>query len=447
GARRRGLLLMLVSTAVLISALSSIEISAALEGRGHPGALGVILVGLLAIPSLWMASTNLMASRSETGLYGVLVLLSLSGAFMALNSNQIGVTWLGLELMGLSSVLLMGFDQRDPRRDEATLKAFLGGSFSSALLLFGFGLLFGATGRLDYEGLQSAIRIQSPIDAAGLTLVLGGGLLKCGVAPFHQWAPDVDEGSSVAVMAFRSVCLRTAMMLVLLRLVTEVFPPDLGSLSWVFVALAIGGSFMGSFMAAAQSEMKRMLSWGIVAHGGNLLLAFAANTASAYAAMVFSLFATGIATLGALCVLSTLKEGTREMGGIKELSGLAYRRPMPAVLLTLFLMSLAGLPVTAGFWAKWLLVRSVIGFEAGWPALVILVSSAVLLYAYFRWLAALFMQLPQISIRSEASSSELAILALCAGVTIWLGMIPDPVIGPAGERLLEVLKMATPNPS
>lgn len=438
---------MLISTAVLISALSSIEVSGVWQSYGNMGAVGVVLVGMLAIPALWMASTDLLANRSETGLYGVLILLSLSGAFMALGSNQIGVTWLSLELMGLASVLLMGFDRRNPLGDEATLKAFLEGSFSSALMLFGFGLLFGATGLLDYEGLQNAIQLESPVDAAGLTLVLGGGLLKCGLAPFHQWAPDVDEGSSVAVMAFRSVVLRTTAMIVLLRLVTEVFPPDLGALSWVFVALALASSLIGSLMATAQIEMKRMISWGGVAHGGTLLLAFATNSESSYSAMLFYLLATGVATIGALCVLSTLKEGTREIGGIEDLSGLASRRPMPAIVLTLFLTSLAGLPLTAGFWAKWLLFRSVIGFESGWPALTILVSSAVLIYAYLRWVAVLFMRSPRIAIRSEASSSELAILALCAGVTLWLGVMPDPVVGAAGERLLEYLRMATISPS
>lgn len=446
-ARRRGLLLMLISTAVLISALLSVEISTVGQDRSDLGVVGIMLVGFLAIPALWMASTDLMANRSEIGLYGVLILLSLSGAFMAIGSHQIGVTWLSLELMSLASVLLMGFDRKSPRRDEATLKAFLGGSFSSALLFFGFSLLFGATGRLDYEGLQNAIQLQSPFGAAGLTLVLGGGLLKCGLAPFHQWAPDVDEGSSVAVMAFRGVVLRAASMMVLLRLITEVFPPELGTLSWVLVILAFGGSLIGSLMATAQTEMKRMISWGGVAQGGILLLAFAANSASAYSAMLFYLFVNGVATIGALCVLSTLKEGTREIGGIEDLSGLAYGRPMPAILLTLFLTSLAGLPITAGFWGKWLLVRSVIGFESGWPALMILISSAVLIYAYFRWVAVLFMQSPRISIRSEASSSELAILALCAGLTLWLGVMPDPVLGSTGERLMEYLRAVTVSPS
>ena len=135
------------------------------------------------------------------------------------------------------------------------------------------------------------------------------------------------------------------------------------------------------------------------------------------------------------------------IGGLEDLSGLAYGRPMPAILLTFFLTSLAGLPLTAGFWGKWLLVRSVIGFESGWPALTILVSSAVLIYAYFRWVAVLFMRSPRISIRSEASSSELAILALCAGLTLWLGLMPDPVLGPAGERLLEYLSAVKITPS
>ncbi|MDG2051339.1 MAG: proton-conducting transporter membrane subunit [Myxococcota bacterium] len=447
GARRRGLLLMLMSTAVLVAALSSIQASGPLADRGGPGAVGVMLVGLLAIPALWLASTDLMANRSETGLYGVLVLLALSGAFMALGSDQIGVTWVSLELMGLASVLLVGFDRRGSRTDEATLKAFLGEALSSALLLFGFALLFGATGRLDYEGIRKSLEIGAPLEIAGLTLVLGGGLLKCGLAPFHQWGPDIDEGSSVAVMAFRTVAIRTAAIVVLLRLVTEVFPAEMEILSLGFAILAVGGSSLGSLMAARQAHIKRMISWGGVAHGGNLLVAFAANDQEAYGAMFFYLFATGVATIGALCVLAALKEGNFQGETIDDLSGLASRRPMLAILLTLFLTSLAGLPLTAGFWGKWLLLRSIIDVGDAWPALAILISSVALLYTYFRWIAAFFMRESQVTVNSEASSSELAILVVCAVVTLWLGIMPDPVLASSGEGLLEFFRLPFVTPS
>jgi len=447
--RRRGLGLALCATlALLIGVAAALAQLASGDPReGGLPAVTVVIVGLFGVLAIWLSSTYLMARRLRAGEYFVLLLLSLAGAFVAVSADRALTLWVGLELMALPAHVLAGFDRGRRRSNEAALKAFLLGALASATLLFGLALLFGATGRLDYAGLREGLVAGRVLDTAGLGLVLAGLALKAGLAPFHQWAPDVDEGAPASSAAFVSVCVRGAALLVVLRVVVAVVPEGDEATTAVFAVLAVLGIVIGSLMAIVQRNVRRLIAWAGVAHGGTMLLAFVCGDAAARGAMLFYLLAVGLATFGAIGVVLTLAGGGREVERLEDLAGIGQARPGLAALMTLFVLSLAGLPVTAGFWGKWLLVRALVGTGHVPLAVVALLGSVIALYAYMRVPAMLYMREAPEQDTPDASTSELLVLLICAGATLFLGVMPDPTLPVVGSGLLELLGQASVSPS
>ena len=440
GTRRRGIILMALATVFIMAAVSSVGVSESMRSGQRLAVAGMTIVGLLAIPSLWMSSTYLMAARLQTALYVALFLASLCGAFMAMSSSHLVLTWLGLEFMALPCAFLVGFDRDRPIGREANTKLRLATTMPSAVLLLGIVLVFFATGQLDYDGIRMSLEMDSPLDATALTLLLAGLLLKCGLFPFHQWMPDIDDVSPLSVMIFKSVCMRFASIIVLLMIVTQLIPEPTSSVTTLFAILAMLGSVIGGLMAIAQSSIKRLISWAGVGQGGILLLAFGASTSASYGALLLYLIAIGLATLGALSVILVLNDGGRRIERAQDLAGFGRSNPVLAALLTLFLASLSGLPITAGFWAKWFLAWSAIEAGQGFIVLVVLIASVLMLYAYMRLVSVLYMRDSVVSTEIEPSTSELAVLLVCAGLTLWMGLMPEPILTSLTGGALEGLR-------
>jgi NADH-quinone oxidoreductase subunit N len=454
--RRRDLLLMLGCTVALVASVASaMTVLAASAGGDGPAArplealsaISVVIVAIAGIGATWLSSTYLIVLRLPAGGYLVLVLLSLTGAFVAFSAEHLLVLYAGLELLALPVHVLAGWDRDRPRSNEAGLKSFLLGAFASAVLLYGLALLHGATGHLDFTGLRAALADRSVLASAGLALLLIGVALKAGLAPFHQWVPDVDEGSPASVTVFVSVCVRGAVLLVLLRLVVAAFPASDEALRSLFAALSVAGIAVGSLMAMVQRNVKRLIAWGGIAHAGTMLLAFVAGDAEGYGALLFYLVALAIATLGALGVVLSLAAGGREIERLEDFAGLGQARPGLSALLTLFVLGLSGLPVTAGFWAKLLLLRALVGAGEAGLAVLALGGGVILLYAYMRIPTMLYMREAPEQETTEASTSEWAILIACAVFTVYLGVLPDPVLPGVSTGLLELLRAATVSPS
>lgn len=456
---RRGLFLTISATIALASSVASalVFLTAGATSSFDPllghfrmdglAAASILIIGSFGILVTWLSTTYLMALQLRAGDYYALLLLSSSGAFLAFSADHLLVLFMGLELLALPAHVLAGFDRGRSRSNEAGLKSFLLGAVATALLLYGMALLYGASGRLDFAGVRIALASDSPLAAAGLALLLVGIGLRAGIAPFHQWAPDVDEGAPTSVTAFVSVCVRGAAVLILLRLVVHGLPEDAGRERAVFAALAVLGIVIGSLMAVVQRNVKRLIAWAGVAQLGLLGLAFAAGGAAAYGAMLYQLIALGFMTLGVLGIVLTLAAGGRELERIEDFAGIGRSRPALAALTTLFLMGLAGLPVTAGFWSKWVLLGAIV--EAGRSDLVVvaLLGSLVLLYAYMRIPTMLYMRDAPEQETSEASTSELAMLLVCAAITLYLGVFPDPVLPGQSVGLIELLTSLVVSPS
>lgn len=340
--------------------------------------LGAALTILISIPYV-------VRQRLQAGEFYTLVLLATVGMMIMAGTRNLIVLFLALETMSIAAYALSGFNRRDPRSAEAGLKYFILGAFSSGFLLYGIALVWGATGT------ASLPQISETIEAgAGLTrlLLAGMGLMGIGFAfkvaavPFHMWAPDVYEGAPTPSTAFMAAAVKTASFVAFVRLLLEAFPELYLSwypAVWWLAALTI---VVGNLVALAQGNVKRMLAYSSVAHGGYLLVGVAAANEVATAGVLFYLLVYTIMNMGAFGVLMIVSEHGEERLRVEDYAGLGASRPLLAVLLTVFLLSLAGFPGTGGFMAKIFLLQGAVDSRL-WTLAVLLALGTVVSYYYY----------------------------------------------------------------
>jgi NADH-quinone oxidoreductase subunit N len=336
------------------------------------------------------------------------------------------MVFLGIEIMSIPIYVLAGFDRRRLRSNESALKYFLVGSFASALLLYGMALLYGATGHTDFEGIRAGWD-GSPFALAGLGLVLVGFTFKISSVPFHQWTPDVYEGAPTSVTAYMSVTVKTAAFVALLRVLTSAFPAGgaegVQPLLWTLAALTM---VVGNVMAVIQDNLKRLLAYSSIAHAGYLLIGLVTATPDAHAALLFYLLAYVFTNLGAFAVVIALADRGQDTDRIEQLAGLGERRPVLAALMTLFMVSLAGIPGTVGFMAKFHLFLAAVRGGQVVLTIVAVLTSVVGVYYYLRVPVMMYMHEPSAAtVRREISSGEAAVLLVCAVAVLLLGIFPN----------------------
>jgi len=444
---RINLLLAGLATASLVSAggfaysglmtrpsLSPLSSMLALDGLA---AVSILVVGLAAVLVTWLSTSRLTSIRIPYGEYYALVLLGLAGSFAALQAESMIVLFLGLELMGASTTILTAAERGKKHGLEAALKAFLSNALASALLLLGIILLFGATGHFDYPGLRATFDSRGWLDLAGLALVFAGLGMKLALVPFHQWLPDVQEGTSTSVAAFVSTCVVMTLTLAWLRLVLHGLPDLQALLSPVFAGLGVASIVLANLMALIQRNVKRMLSWLVIAQAGTWMLAFCVGGEIAFGAMLFYLVAYALVMLGAFGVVMSLKGGGRELERLEHFAGIAESRKGLAGIMTLFMLALAGVPGTVGFWARWHLVGALVSGGELMLAVVAVLGSVVSLYICMQVPVMMYMRETLEEEATESATNELLVLLLCAGIVVGLGIWPDPALPGWGMGLLE----------
>lgn len=386
--------------------------------------IALIVVG--ALLSCLLSIGYLAELRIQHGEYYALLLLATAGMMLLVSATDLVMVFLGIEIMSIPIYVLAGFDRRRLRSNESALKYFLVGSFASALLLYGMALLYGATGQTSFEGIRAGWD-GGPLALFGLGLLLVGFTFKISSVPFHQWTPDVYEGAPTPVTAWMSVTVKLAAFAALLRVLVAAFPSPsetgLAPVLWTLCALTM---LVGNVMAVIQDNLKRMLAYSSVAHAGYLMMALVTATPDAHAAMLFYLLAYLFTNLGAFGVIVVLAYRGQDTDRIEQFAGLAQRRPGLAALMTLFMLSLAGIPGTVGFMAKFhLFLAAVRGGEVVLTILAVL-TSAISVYYYLRVPVVMYMRDPSSAeIRRDLSSGELAVLAICAFAVLLLGILPN----------------------
>lgn len=386
----------------------------------------IVMVGVGAILSVWLSVTYLPALHLAHSEFYALLLLSTTGMFVMVTAVDLIALYMGLELMSLPLYALAGLDLRLRRSNEAALKYFLTGGFASAILLYGFALLYGATGHTDFAGIREGFHASDALATAGLGLVVAGFAFKMSLAPFHQWAPDVYEGAPTAVSGFMSVTVKIASFVIFLRFLVLALPLEsdgrLDDVLWVISALSM---VVGNLMAIIQRNLKRMLAYSGVGHAGLILVGYIAGKPDAIEAVLFYLFAYLFMNLGAFGALMTLTRGGRDYEHIDDLDGLAESRPALAAIMTVFMLSLAGIPGTAGFIAKFEILSAAVSEDLIGLALIGALTSVVAAFYYLRVVVAMYMREGIGESPTNASSSEVVVLLLCAATLLYFGIFPD----------------------
>ncbi|MGH2595069.1 MAG: NADH-quinone oxidoreductase subunit N, partial [Actinomycetota bacterium] len=362
----------------------------------------------------------------------VLVLLSASGGLMMAMANDLIVMFLGLEVLSLAVYVLAAMHLRKVTSQEAGVKYFVLGAFSSAFFLFGVAWAYGATGTTNIVTIAHALAGQFGSQGLALLafafLTIGFGF-KVAVVPFHQWTPDVYQGAPTPVTAFMSAATKVAAFMALIRVLDVAFQPltwDWTPVIWVLAAVTV---VVGSVLAIAQSDIKRMLAYSSIAHAGFILTGLTSANQVGIRSVLFYLVAYSLMTLGAFGVVMLVSGRGEAWTSLTSYAGLAKRSPVLAGLMTLFLLSLAGIPPTVGFVAKVGVFGAAI-LAGHWSLAVIgVIASVAAAFFYLRVIVLMYMQEPQGTQEEDRSVLPRIALAIPAILTLVLGIFPGTIMG------------------
>lgn len=372
----------------------------------------------------------------DRGEYYALLIYAVSGMSMMAASTDLFSFFLGLEVLSISLYVLIGFEQRDAGSNEGALKYFLLGAFASGFILYGMALLYGASGSTEYDVITRTLAGERS-DTTNLLLLGGLGLLLVGIGfkismvPFHAWTPDVYQGAPTPVAAFLSTGSKAAAFVVLIRLLGSVFPGL--QMEWIPLVsvLAVLTIAVGNILALVQTNLKRLLAYSSIAHAGYMLLPFMSSSQDAGASIVFYLIVYTAMNLGAFGVLTVLSTRGFTCSTLDDLSGLGSRHPLLAAIMAVVMFSLAGIPPTAGFMAKFYLFSAVVTGGYIGLAVIGLLFSGVSLYYYLRVVVWMYMR-PAVKAPADAagrlSYSGMTALCLSALAILAVGVFPSELL-------------------
>jgi NADH-quinone oxidoreductase subunit N len=389
----------------------------------------------IAFSAITIASTILILMLSKdyferisehVAEYYAIILFSLAGIVVMLSYHNLVMLFIGIEIMSVSLYILAGIKKRDFASNEAALKYFLMGAFSTGFLLFGITLIYGATGSFDLENIRNWIlehpRGADPLFFSGILLIIVGLCFKVGAAPFHFWTPDVYEGSPTLITAFMSTVVKTAGFAAFLRLFSTCFAPVADLWMPTLLVITILTLFIGNITALYQQSFKRMLAFSSISHAGYMLFAIVALSANSSNAVFVYATAYSIASIIAFAVLILVQQQSGS-DSFDSFNGLSKKNPFLAFVLTVSMLSLAGIPLTAGFIGKFFMFSSALSQFQIALVIIAVINAIISIYYYFRVIVAMYF--------NPAERTELAVpgyftfvLGFSALVTILIGIYP-----------------------
>ena len=400
----------------------------------------LVIVGILTI---MFSSPVVKRDGLPKGEFYALILFSIVGMMMMASANDLLVIFIGLEIMSIAVYVLTGIRRDDPRATEAAFKYFLLGAFSSAFFLYGIAFTYGLAGTTRLDRIGAFLAAQSMSDnrliLVALGLLLVGFAFKISAVPFHMWTPDAYEGAPAIVTGFMSTGVKAAAFAAFARVFLSAFEPFSGEWAPIIWWIAAATMVLGTVVGVAQSNLKRMLAYSSIAHGGYLLVGLVAANEVGKAAILFYLLAYAVTNLAAFGVIALL--GTKDAANdeLRDYAGLWHSRPALAGLMTVCLLSLGGLPPTVGFIGKWYIFSAAVG--AGYYGLAIIgvLTSVISVFFYLRVVVMMYMSdQPATAVFPPVSSIGMAALVASIVVIVALGILPTPVLNFAAESIATI---------
>jgi NADH-quinone oxidoreductase subunit N len=399
------------------------------------------LVGLVAFLVILASDSYLERENLAPAEFYALILFATAGMGVLASAQELLTAFIGLEMSSISSYVLAGYRRDAVKSSESAVKYFLLGSFATAFFLYGIALVYGASGSTNLAQIASA-DASSNLLRLGLTLILVGLGFKVAAAPFQVWTPDVYEGAPTPVTALFSAGPKAATFALLLRIFTTIHAAT-DFWFWAFWILAVVTMFVGNLGALVQTNVKRMLAYSSIAHAGYTLVAFAAVTtmkldpetgaAPAYAAVLFYLLGYSLVKVGAFTIVSEIGGQGERYLTLDDFAGLGTRQPFAAAAMTLFLLSLLGMPITAGFFGKFYVFKAAINSKLIWLAVLMTMNTAIGAYYYLRVIVVMYMREHKGDVPAEAATSlsptAAMVVAVAALATLYLGLLPNHVLG------------------
>ncbi len=381
--------------------------------------INVILTVLISLKYLRKENT-------EHGEYYSLILFSTVGMMLMASAKDMIVLYLGLELMALSTYILAGFKRQDIKSNEAAIKYFLLGAFSSALLLFGISLLYGMTATTDIYQIAAFLKKSgtTPVLMVSMVLIIVAFSFKIAAAPFHMWAPDVYEGAPTSVTAFMSVGPKAAGFAVIGRVFFEAFGSVQADWTVILIGICILTMAVGNIVALVQTNIKRMLAYSSIAHAGYALLGIIVGTPAGMEAVKVYLLIYAFMNIGAFAIVILLDKGEE----ISDYAGLAKSHPLVAAIMLVFMFSLTGIPPTAGFIGKFNLFAIAVNADYTWLVVVAVIFSAISAYYYLRVVMNMYMKTSTGDASITISPSLGIALFVTVAAMFAIGIFPSLVI-------------------
>jgi NADH-quinone oxidoreductase subunit N len=416
---------------------------------GYTATVGVIAVDnfrwaadeIFLIATLGTIAMSLDYNRREgitPGESHVLLLLSTSGMMILAAARDLIIVFLGIELMSIAIYVLVGINRRRERSAEGAIKYFLLGAFSTAFLLYGVALVYGATGATNFVAIKASIvrfdLAHNGLLLVGVALLVVGFGFKVAAAPFHMWAPDVYEGAPTPITAYMAAAVKAAAFAAFFRLWLEAFPSLLATWHDAVWWLAVVTMVVGNVVALAQRNIKRLLAYSSIAHAGYILVALTVGSSLGSSAFMFYLFAYTMATLGAFAVIVALGKAGEDNMGVEEYAGLWTVRPGLAVAMTIFMLALLGFPLFGGigFFAKWYVLQAAL--QAPFPQTrlaIILVVTSVVSAGYYLYVVMVMFMKPRATtavLPDRASGWTRAVVWASAAIILIFGLFPDAIV-------------------
>jgi NADH-quinone oxidoreductase subunit N len=392
----------------------------------------VITVGILAV---LCSASYLTREKADSGEYYALVLFSICGQSILASANELIMVFIGLEISSIATYVLAGYLRDDPRNNESAIKYFLLGSFATAFLLYGVAWIYGVTGSTNLDAIRRFFanpESQYPVVLAGASaaLMFVGFAFKVSAAPFQIWAPDVYQGAPAPVTMFMSAGPKAAAFAVFLRVFMTAYGGMADRWAPILWASALATMIVGNFAALTQSNIKRVLAYSSIAHAGYVLVAITTHSKEGVAAAMFYLGAYAFMNAGAFAVVTHISRRGERFVHVDDFAGLAKRQPVTAALLSLFLFSLLGVPLTGGFLGKFYIFSAALKAGLVWLTILGLLNSAVAAYYYLRIIVVMYFHEPDPTVDAPAPVAPGIRIALwgAALATLALGIFPSALL-------------------